>query len=264
MILFLVDSTDQEFELDKSFLRSFTISPYARRVNIQPRYSKSGGVVTGDEEVDARDINIGFKNSAEADQAYVDQLNELAGFLLPNNGPFYLEDRGLERRTEVRLISISDEPVEGNVLRMADNNKLALKMLDAHWEDLDEIIISGDSSGVTNNDTISVNNIGPIDSYPVITVTALATVSEFTLSNETLGISCKLGTNNFVTGAVFTIDCINGIITLNDGISEQEASQYLFNGTGFLRLAPGENSISYQSSFGDVLIEIAYRRRFPF
>lgn len=264
MILFIVDGSDNELKLDADFLRSFSISSYARRVNIQPRYSKSGGVVTGDEQVDARDINIGFKNLAESDQAYIDQMNEVAGFLVPENGPFYLEDRALDRRTEVRFISMSDEPAEGNVMRVADNNKLALKMLDAHWEDLDEIIVSGESSGVTNNDTIPVNNTGPIDSYPVITVTALATVSEFTLSNDTLGISCKLGTNNFVTGAIFTIDCINGIITLNDGISEQEASQYLFNGTGFLRLAPGANSISYQSSFGDVLIEIAYRRRFPF
>jgi hypothetical protein len=244
---------------------AYTVSPYRRRVNIQPRFGKSGGVVSGDEQVDARDISLKMNVASESSVTYLNNINSLVGFFLPDNGPFYMEDTDRNLRTEVRYLSYADNsPETGTQNKVSASNKLDLKMLDSHWEDQDAIIVSSPSGGIANGETLVINNDGPVDCYPIINVRALSNNSDFSIVSDELGISCRLGSNSFVIGCEFTIDCINGTIFLNDGISDVESSASLFSGTGFLRIKTGENTFRYESEFGDCEIDISYRRRFPF
>jgi len=258
------DANENTFVLNKLDY-SYSISPYRRRVSVQPRLGKSGGVVAGDEQVDARDISFNMNIGETSESDYLNKVNSLIGFFLPENGPFFLEDTTREVRTEVRYLSYADQAAAvGLTNKVSNGNKFELKMLDSHWEDLLVSEVSSPSGGTADGESLLINNDGPVDCYPIITVSALGNITEFTLSHEELGISCKLGSNSFVLGTVFTIDCREGTIFLNDGVSDQEASSSLFEGTGFLKLKTGDNTIRYESSFGDCDISIEYRRRYPY
>ena len=255
------ENINDELILDKNF--KISISPYKRRVGIQKRYGKDGGVVTGDQKVDPRDIDLNFNTVSQNDTNYIDKLNQIAGFFRAENAPFYLIDLDNNRRTETVQEILSDRKSrEGTELRVGQN-KLDLKMLDAHWEDLEEIRISI-TGGLSSGQVLLVNNDSFVECYPIIKIRPLAANSDVTIRNKTTGDGLVLGSNNFVPGNEFIIDNQNGTIFLSDGISQVENSVAMSDGSGFIYLAPGQNDILYESIFGDIEIDIIFRRRFAF
>lgn len=263
MQLKITNGLGDEYLLDPKF--KYTISPFTRRVNTTSRYGKSGGVVTGDEQVDVRDISLKYNILSENDLSYLDELNGLIGFFTPDDGPFYLVDTDNNRRALIRYYTGNDEPLDGTVLRVGPTNMLGLKMLDSYWEDLNAQYVYSDSDGIATNGELTIINDGEADCYPIIRIAALASNSDFTLTNTTLRISTRMGTNSFVLGTTIILDSINGTMMLDSGSgSQSNIADALFNGTGHIRFSRGTNTIRYQSIYGSVEIEIEYRRRWPF
>lgn len=253
---------DSDLILDKNF--KISVSAYRRRVGIQKRFGKDGGVPTGDGRIDARDIDLSFNTISQTDEPYLTKLNELAGFFRPENEPFYLIDSDNNRRCEVAMETLSDRPSrEGTELR-AGVNKLELKMLDGHWEDAEENIVSPIGGSIANGAVLEVNNDSFVECYPVIKIRALSSNPDVTIRNETTKATTQLGSNNLVPGTEFIVDSQKGTVFLFDGISQVESSVALADGSGFIFLAPGENDILYESIFGNVELDVIFRRRYAF
>lgn len=260
-----VRNSDTTFNIrEKDLNFTFRLGPYRRRAGVEKRYGKSGGKVTGDRQVDARDIKINFNNVSENDTAYIAKLEELLGIFRLDKEPFYLEDIDNNRRCEVELSSLNDRPVaEGLELRVGDNN-IDLIMLDGHWEDLDETIVGSDSNGLANGESITVTNDANVECYPIFTIAPYMDNSEFSIINNTTGALFTLSTAGFIVGTEFIVNGQTGKIFLSDGISQTELSSALVDGSGIINFVPGENQILYESIFGAVDVQIEFRRRYAF
>lgn len=259
MRLKLVNS-ESEYILSKNFIPS--ISSYKRRTGVQKRYGKDGGVPTGDQMADTRDITLQYQPIADNDSTYIDVVNEIIGFFRIDLAPFYLVDTDNDRRTEIILNSATDDAhTEGLEFRIGKNN-LKFEMLDSFWEDNTEVVVSSPTGGMDTGETLTVDNDSYIECYPVITITPYEINTDFTIRNITTGAAFILGSNSFVPGSIFTIDSQTGDITLELSGSSIEMSSALADGSGFIKLVPGENQIQYSSVFGAVDIEVTFRRRY--
>lgn len=250
------------YDLSKNFIPQ--IAAYKRRNAVQKRYGKDGGVIIGDQMADTRDITLSFQPTAQSDTDYFATVNEIIGFFNPDYSPFYLVDTDNNRRCEVALNSARDEAEKDGLEYRVGKDTLTLEMLDAHWEDVDEIVETSPTGGLDDTDTMTVNNDSYADAYPVITITPYEINTNFTIKNNTTGAQFTLGSSSFVPGAEFEIDCKNGTIYLTVGGARTEMSSALADGGGFIKLSPGDNEIEYNSVFGACDVEISFRRRYVF
>jgi phage-related protein len=154
-----------------------------------------------------------------------------------------------------------DAEKEGLEWRIGKNN-LKFEMLDAFWEDNTETIIYSPTGGMANGDSLIIDNDSYIECYPIIRITPYEINSDFTIRNITTGAAFIIGSGSFVPGSEFIIDSQKGTIYLESSGSQIEMSSALADGSGFIKLIPGENEIQYSSVFGEVDIEIEYRRRY--
>lgn len=256
----------QNKNADYILIRNFiaSIAAYKRRTSVQKRYGKDGGVINGDQMADTRDITVTYTPIKNNDADYLDLVNELVGFFLPDNGPFYLVDTDNDRRCEIALNrAVDDSNKEGTELRIGKNS-LTFEMLDAHWEDNTEITVNSPTGGMDSGDTLMIDNDSYVDCFPVIKIIPSEINTDFTLTNNITGAALTLGSNAFVPGAEFEIDCKNGTIYLTVAGAKIEMSSALADGSGFIKLVPGDNELEYLSVFGHVDIEITYRRRYVF
>lgn len=259
MLLKLVNALD-EMILPKNFRPS--ISSYKKRVGISKRLGKDGGVVTGDQMADSRDIVLEWDPVADNDASYITAANQIAGFFRNDLAPFYLHDTDNSRRTEIALKDIANDARSDGLELRIGKGKISLEMLDAHWEDAKENVI--ENSAVNGNDIISIHNDSDVISYPVIRITPQQFNSDLWIKNLTTGAGFVLGSSSFGPGTEFIIDSKRGTINLNSGTTQVESSAALADGSGFIFLIPGINQIQYQSIYGQVSLTITYRRRYIF
>jgi len=255
-------NANTEMTLAKNFIMS--IGGYERRVNTQDRYGKDGGVITGDQMVDSRKISFSFNPVEDNDTSYLSVVNDIIGFFNISLSPFYLIDTETSRRCEIVLKSVDDEAQTEGLERRIGKNKLQFEMLDGHWEDEDANCEYSDTGGMSSGDTLDVDNDSDIDCYPIISISPNCCNSNFTLKNLTTGALITLGSNSCVPGTTFEIDSQDGTIYLVVGTTKVEFSSALADGSGFIKLVPGVNEIEYTSAYGDVDLEVEYRRRYAF
>lgn len=263
MILQLRNNTDT-LVLAKTF--KISVDPLRKRVGIQKRFDKDGGVLTGDRKADPRGIDLNFNvinEKKDGDQSYFDVLNQLDGFFRPALAPFFLEDTENLKRTAIELESISDRNQAG-LEAIAGQNKLDLKMIDAYWEDLTQIVVSSPSGGMVSGDTLIVNNTSLVDAFPVMTLAPDQLNTGVTITNEETLASYTLGSNSFVPGSTFIVSSVDGSIKLDNGVTQIENSIALADNSGFIKLQPGTNTLKYESVFGRIDLSVTFRKRFAF
>lgn len=255
-------SAARELQLSSSF--KINISPFKRRTGLKPRYGKDGAVPMGDGMADGRTINFEYDTKsgsngtrAELDLAYRTQLNEITGFFDPIDAPFYLHDLTSNIRTQVVMSENSDQPNQPGLEYILGKSGLALDMISAFWEDIDEQVFS-QSGAFTNNDTFSINNNSLFTCYPIFEITAQNEALEFTLTNTLTSQTMTLASNSFTAGATYIINTQTGSITL-DGV---ESSIDLADGGGFISIIRGINTFLFESNTGIVDIVVKYRRRY--
>lgn len=251
-------------------INKFQVSAYRPRVGVQMKYGKSGGISTGDGEVDARTITIGVDLSVEqsgsSDYSYIQAMDALLGFFRLENSPFYLYDdqddsasgADLPRRAKIVL---EDE----NLTSSKDSERVYMKgdikfsMLDGLWEDADPNTYESGTGGIANGGTFNLVNSTSYRSFPVYTLTALADISLFRLTNQTSDVFIEIGTSAFTVGEDLVIDCNDGTITVG-GVSITATA--LSDGSSFPDLLPGTNTIEYTSADGSVEISVEYRGQY--
>ena len=256
------ENANTEMTLNNNFIMN--VSSYERRVNSQDRYGKDGGVITGDQMVDSRKITFSFNPVAGTDSSYLEIVNDIIGFFNVANSPFYLVDSDTDRRCEIVLLSADDEAQAEGLERRIGKNKLQFEMIDGHWEDNTANYVYSETAGISSGDTLTVNNSADIDCFPIITVEPYQVNTTFTIKNITTGALITLGSNNFSPGSDFVIDSQEGTVYLYIGNSIVELSSAMADGSGFIKLVPGVNELEYTSAYGDVDIEVEFRRRYAF
>ena len=130
-----------------------------------------------------------------------------------------------------------------------------------YWEDVN--LITHNENDITDAEeghTFTVSNAGKANVYPVITITANATINDLTLENtadeqsDGNGLKCKYQDPAFFEGDSIVIDCAEGTVKRGD----TNTIRY-FSGA-FLKLLPGDNSLKYTG--GNCSLKIEFRKRF--
>lgn len=248
----------------KISISGITIEPYRPRLGITERYGKDGGQVTGDQQVGARKLTMGVDLTASNDSDYFDAMSYLSAHFIKSLSPFYVIDDANSRRCLVAYggdnLKLTDKGTEYRVY----GGDLDFRMLDGVWEDSDATQTTTPTGGITNNGTLTVSNSGKFLTYPIITVTAIDSVTSFTLRNTSNDVFMTFSSNDFNPGDVFTINARTGRIQLESGGSTVESSVSLSDGSSMIYLSPGDNVIRYESSSGDVELDIQHRERYPY
>jgi len=243
-------------------------SSLKKRVQTTKRFGGDGELEVGDEFVDGRTFTMDFEFTPtvpgltipEQDLEYSAFMNNIVGFFLKINGPFFLVDTDIIRRARILMASIDDAVRPGLEKRIAFM-KLNFKFLEAYWEDN---VQESQVDVVTSGNTYNIDNSGFIDAFPIIEIVPDAANPDLLIQNQTTGDSFILGSASFGIGTTFIIDSKNGTIFLDDGVTQVENSVALADGSGFIKLAPGVNTFLFQSAFGGVTITTRHRRRYAF
>ncbi len=268
MILQITDKNAAILSLDTpgTTKRSFkpVVSPLKMRVGHKDRFSKAGGAVTGDQRASVRTITLNFDTVATNDDDFRAALNQIAGFLAVENQPLFLEDTDTGQiRAKIVLDSLSNRTGPGLEHRIGSGS-LVLKFVESYYEDLAATITSPSGGSIVNNASFPVDNDAFVRCFPIIRLQPFNQNGEFIIRNETTGAAFALASNSFVPGTTFIVDAQNGTIFLDNGVTQVEQSIALADGSGFIFLAPGVNDIKYESVFGDMTIEVEFRRRYAF
>lgn len=258
-----LESATSELDLSvKEYPTVYRPPSIKNRVKEIERYGKPGSEITGDRQVDGRTIQLEIEIAATSDTDYFERTDPLLSVLDFMNAPIYLVDTDNNRRCLIETKSISIRPREGNVMR-SETWSIELIMTDAFWEGVDEIVEGTDTTPLENGQSVEVNNPGVVNAYPVIRLSVTEANTDLSLVNLTTGDLFRIGSSALIPGVELVIDSIEGTCYLDDGITQTEVSSAIADGSGFMYLAPGVNNIQYESLFGDVNIEIAFRRRYP-
>lgn len=254
MRLELHNSSDQ-VPLEKKYL--YNPGSWKPRLGVQKRYSKHGGEPTGDEQVDAREINLKYSTGFKSDQAFRDWANGWIRFFRKEYAPQYLVDTENGIRTLVKLADLAPTWSGGNEMRVIDAT-LRLTQLESLWEDIN--YTNDPWVSVTNGDqhTIIINDQFD-DCYPVFTITAIDDVPEFTINNLSIGAGFTMAHNAFLAGSIMVLDFVTGDFMLNGVLIPQSMTQ-----GGPFPLRPGSNNLECVSVFGDVSIQTVYRKSYGY
>lgn len=252
MNLSLVNVNGDTIDLDWHY--KYQISSWAPRAKAMDRFGKNGGFVMGDGKSGARKITLKYDDAFENVQEFRDWANNFIRFFLKENEPFHLVDTdGAGRRTKVALEELPpewDQGVEEKII----TSPIKLIMEDACWEDLTATPVTWNA--VSNGDTNSIVVNGSYSECdPIITVTALDNLPEFSILNNTLGAGIKVAHPGFIAGKTMIIDCEEGTISV-DGIYIPGS----ITEGGFIFLLPQTNVLEYESAYGQANILIEYRK----
>lgn len=241
------------------------------RVKINERYGRDGGDVTGDRQIGSRKFNLVLKVAATTDAIYFTKTDILFAMLrTADPDKLYLcedneEDANFSRRLWIVPERINPKLLANGNLRRGEEWTIPCFAPDGAWESPEEIE-STESGGstVASGGTITVQNDGPLTAWPIIIMTCAAAMSEFQLVNSANGGVLRLGSALFVPGATLTIDSREGTFEIDDGLAVTDVSAALAEGTGLLNFDPGENILTFTSTFGAAGITVQHRERRPF
>lgn len=240
---------------------TYELDPLRRRIGAQPKYGQDGVYITGDGKVSERKMKLSNVITATNDTDYITQINALQGIFYDDFGPFYLVDTDRGVRALIELESIAEVWSHGTERRVTRID-MGVIMVDSYFENFN--VSTSTYLNVATTNTFLITNSGLVDAFPIIKVTAKATINEFTLINQRTQDQITIGTTAFVTNTVITIDCIDGTAKLDDGITITDISYAIADGTGFIYFDLGDNTIEYQSLYGNVDITVEYRPRYAF
>lgn len=261
MNLFIDNSAGDSYELKTPKKWLIDVSSLRARVTQQKRYGKAGANIMGDRNYDARTIKLSTDITGQIDSTIIDLVNEIFSLLTPDKLPCYLRDADNARRAKIEITEFDPRVSRDGMEYKWHVLTIPLIMPDVFWESTAETEIDSPSAGIDSGETLTIQNDGVAEAYPVILVTCVDSNSNFSLINDTTGGIITIGSNAFVPGTSIEIDCQNGTIYLSDGISRAEISSAMADNTGYLFFQPGENILRYDSAFGAIGLNITFRER---
>ena len=233
------------------------------RVSYTDRYGQPGQETQGDRKEAGRNIVLSYSVDSETDAGYIVDAETLYAALRAEVAPFFLVDEDNNRRLEVSPDTLDLNPRPGTEMR-ASSARVQFTAVSTFWEASTAEEATSPSAGTDNGETLTCTNEGKITIYPVITVEPTELNQNFAIFNDTTDDVFTFSSSTFAPGTSLEIDCQNGTVYLTNGSTVTEVSNGIADGTGFLHLVPGANTLRYVSAFGPVSMTVSYRRRWPF
>lgn len=236
-----------------------------RRIGAEERFGKHGAFLSGDRKWKARKTSLIGDINAKTDAEFIAEAAKLVEILDERFNPYFIVDTENNRRIEFDLDVLNPGGGEALTKRL---EKMVMRIIlpEVAWEDIDETVETSPSSLTDTGETISVENKGQLETYPIITIIPTAKNTAFTIFNNTIDDLISIGSGGFTVGTTIEINGLvtNGEVLLDDGNTTTEISSAVADRTGFFVLAKGVNEIEYESAFGKVDIEIRWRNRYLF
>ncbi len=264
----LVSGTDVLELTSARFPKSFEHPPLTLKQKVIERYGRDGGAITGDRRIASRKFKLDVAVRGRTEAEYAADSNAL--YLIAAKDELYIYDNERGWRLKISVGTIT--PKSGK-WRAAETWSFDCIAPDAAWETIpeqvegDEYADEYDEYGgqyLTDGETFILNNTNPLEAYPIFTLSPVGANPEFALVNETTGAVCRVGESLFTPGTRMVLDSRDGSAKLFSGDEPADLRQKLGDNTGFLILAPGENVIRYESTFGAVAMLARFRLRRPF
>lgn len=247
-------------------------SSLKKSVRAENRQGSDGDAIIGDRRYKGGQIKLRIARSAtpQDPENWRDSFNVIEGFFHSRYAPIYLIDKnafgvgqnGL--RAEVVHMDTGFK-MQGDLRRVMGDLTWNLAMPDPLWETVDEIQYggtSGDEIIMTGGDTLTVTNDSQYDAFPIFEFTARNAIAVFRFTNRTLEGGFEYTDSAFIgtetSGKTLIVDSTikGGSVTLN-GVA---ATPNLSAG-GFIHLVPGNNTLLYESVYGDVSLVVRFRER---
>lgn len=151
-----------------------------------------------------------------------------------------------------KVLQIKDDYLESDNYN-ASRLTIDLLCLDPFWYSDDE---QEKTETITATPTsFVVNNVGRVETFPVITITATGALPDFVLENETDvqsdgdGLKFRYTDPGLFAGDVLVIDCVEGTV-------KRGATNYIRYFTGaFLKLLAGDNTLTYTGADCSIKVE---------
>lgn len=246
MSLKIIKDSD-EYDVPANFM--ITATPFSRRINLSNRAQADGGANSGDGKVNPRIITLSGQLWGESDSEFEAKYDALVLKLMQND--FYLRNGNWQ--ILIHAMQNYDPTIDKGLWKRLEEGEFELVALDPFW--YYTALSSKEETITTDPQSFVANNEGNYDVYPVITITAAANNLSMSLKNETdEDVLFSYVDGGFTTGKVLVVDCGAGTVEL-DGV---DTIRY-FSGQ-FLRLLPGNNTLTYTGANATVKVEW-YKRK---
>jgi hypothetical protein len=248
----LVNSQGQEFEFGNDWMPqvSAAITGYI----VAPLYQRPGGMVAGEPEIGPRKITLEWKDVQEDPATYIAALNSIRYVARDSARPCYIEERRAGYRQEVVREMSGDQADEG-MYRHSGKKTVSFHLLGGNWETIDEEFQEA-ADWMASGESLVVNNPELEDVDCLIAVLPQTALSTFTITNTANQNGLTIANNSFRPGKTITIDGRDdGQIRMN-GLNIKLS---LAIGSTFIRLAPGNNPLLYESVDGGAKLQVTFR-----
>lgn len=227
------------------------------------RFGRDGAETIGDGKMSSRTATLSLTLRGRDDAEYYTTANQLFSlFSESKRTPLYVHDADNNRRCRIEIPSVNFGLLARGNERRGEVWKVNCVVPDGAWEDAEPETVA-DEYGLASGGELLFDNASPLDAWPVFTFRTAAPNPEFSLENLTTGGVFRIGTFLFVPGSALHVSSIDGSAVIDDGLVLTDVSSAIAKNTSFLYLAPGENTIKYDSLYGEIEISAEFRRRFP-
>jgi hypothetical protein len=247
----LIDSDNNTYDLTDETFKLMT-DDYGVEVDLIEKSFQAGAVFTGVQRDESKELSFTYEIYYDDDTSFTLAQNEL---IKQFRKAVKLRDIILERETEVYYNSLNIKYIEGSQYRGAQVTVNFNQVL-PYWEELSyrESTLSGITSG-----QIIINNDGYTETPPIITISTLTTVSNFSIEllENSRGIIIKDNQFGGFSLSEYVIDCKAGTFLLS-GI---DRSQLVKQGTGPFNLILGTNTLEFVSN--DLIdVKVQWKKRY--
>lgn len=166
----------------------------------QDRALQHGVILTGDFKVDSRSPELHFYILASSEDEYTAMRDEYLGHLYSEDMRICIFDRSIELSC---IDSIKEEFFSG-YLRRRSEVTVTFVSADPFWYASEDK--SASLKVTASPATLKVENIGKIDTPPIITITATGAMPYIKITNSANGRMCIYQDPQFIAGQVLTIN----------------------------------------------------------
>ncbi|TXH18798.1 MAG: hypothetical protein E6R03_01555 [Hyphomicrobiaceae bacterium] len=248
----LINSLGQEYAFSNAWMPQ--VSPAITGYTVTPLYQRPGGMAAGDSEIGPRKITLEWTDVKEDPADYIAALNSIRYVARDSARPCYIEERRAGYRQEVVREMSGDQADEG-MYRHSGKKTVSFHLLGGNWETIDEEFQES-SDWMASGESLVVNNPELEDVDCLITVIPQTTLATFTITNTANQNGLTIANNSFRPGKTITIDGRDdGQVRMN-GVNIKLS---LAIGSTFIRLAPGNNPLLYESTEGGAKLQVTFR-----
>ena len=234
----LIDETGNQFELSGSTIEqpaksslTYLEDNFSFDAKIKEKSFLDGAVKLGNVRLKSKYITLKFTRVFNNTDDYKTAQNLLLYNLRKAK---YLLDKTNSRQIEIQVQDFKASYNEGAHKLMSDNT-IRLKVLTPYWKDTVKTIVI-QSLSISIND-VNLNNLGSLEVYPIITLTAAVAVTSIEMYIDATKYGIQIDDILFGTVGyeIMIIDCEQGTIL----IGALDRSKYILAGSGYFPIPVG-------------------------